>query len=336
MVPYARVPAKSAERTRKELQSIGALDNDYPIKHEKGFVLFPLRQNVVGFDTVERGERKRPSKPKSLKDALRGTLSQDEMGDLVAGFDIYGGIAVIEVPHALESKAKEIGEAILRVHPNLRTVCMKAGKHETEFRTMPVKLIAGEDNLNADYLEHGVRMHIRLGEVYFSPRLSTERQRIASLVKDGEVIAGFFAGVGPFPLAIAKQKQCTVYAVELNPVGVELMKENIRLNKLKGRVIPILGDVRETAKTMPKCDRVLMPLPKGGETFLEPCISVAKPGGIVHFYQFAPAKDHYSDAIRRIEEAAAKVGRKVRILNKKVVRPHAPRVDQIVIDFKVL
>jgi len=200
---------------------------------------------------------------------------------------------------------------------------------------MPVKVIAGEDKATAVYREHGVRMKIAVDQAYFSPRLSSERLRIAEQVRDGETIAGFFAGVGPFPLVIAKKKRCTIYAVELNPKAYELMKENIQLNHLKGEVIPILGDVREISQTIPKCDRVLMPSPKTGVSFLVPCMLAAKKGAMMHYYEFAPDGDLYSGAIGRIEKAAASLGRTVKILSKKVVRPHAVRVSQIAIDFRI-
>ena len=200
---------------------------------------------------------------------------------------------------------------------------------------MPVKVIAGEDKTETVYVESGVKMKVKVDKTYFSPRLSAERLRIANQVKEGETIAGFFAGVGPFPLVIAKRKQCKIYAIELNPVAYELMVENIRMNQLKGEIIPLFGDVREIAQSIPKCDRVLMPLPKGGEDFLDVALRTCKRGAIVHFYQFAPDNDLYSDAIEKIKKAAMKLGRKVSILNKKVVRHHAPHIEQIVIDFIV-
>ncbi len=199
---------------------------------------------------------------------------------------------------------KNIGEALLQLHPNIKTVCMKASVHKGVFRVMQVKIIAGKKQLTTIHKESRVKLKVHVGRVYFSPRLSTERERIARLAKPGEVIAGFFAGVGPFPLAIAKKKKCKVYAIELNPIGIKMIKENIKLNLLKGEVIPILGDVRKVAKKMEKCDRVLMPLPKGSEDFLDCAFEVAKPHAIVHFYQFAPDLDLFSDAVKKIKAAA--------------------------------
>lgn len=275
-------------------------------------------------------------KPRSLKEALQNFLSEEEFKKLVTSFDIIGDIAVIEIPYELEKKEKAIGGAILQVHRNVKTVCKKLGRHEGKFRVMPVKIIAGKKRkLETIYKEHGIQMKVKIGEVYFSPRLSTERLRIAERVKEGESIAGFFAGIVPFPLVIAKKKKCKIYSIELNPKAYELMQENIKMNKLKGEIIPILGDVREIVHNLPACNRVLMPLPKGGENFLEYAFLVCKKNGIIHFYQFAPDEDLFSQALISIDKTARKMHRKVRILNKKIVRPHAPRQSQIVIDFSV-
>jgi tRNA (guanine37-N1)-methyltransferase len=276
-------------------------------------------------------------KPRSLKEALSGVLPAELLQDVVRGFDIIGDIAVIEIPRGFEKYEKKIGQAVLSVHRNVKTVCKKAGKHVTEFRVMPVEVIAGEARkpLETVYQEHGVRMRVRVGEVYFSPRLGTERQRIAGLVREGEVIAALFAGAGPFPLVIARQKKCEVYAVELNPVGVDLMQMNVQMNRLKGRIIPLLADARDAPRLLPPCDRVLMPMPKGGEDFLDVAFRLVKPGGTVHFYQFAPDSDLWTDAQARVWDAARRAGKRVEIASKHVVRPHAPRVSQVVIDFRV-
>lgn len=312
---------------------LGIFDLSHKVEHSKRFVYFPVRKKSGDFVFVERKGVKRKVKPASLKEALKQKLSADELEKIVSSFDTLGDVAIIEIRHGLDENL--IGQAVLDSNPSIKCVYKKAGGHEGEYRVMPVKFIAGEPRKFALYREHGVKMKIDVSQVYFSPRLSNERLRIAELVKPGEVIAGFFAGVGPFPLVIATKKKCKVFAVELNPRAYELMQENIKMNKLKGEVIPILGDVREIAQSIPKCDRVLMPAPKTADSFLVPCMLAAKNGATVHYYEFAPENDLYSAAIKKIELAAASLGRKVKILNKKIVRPHAVRTFQIVIDFQV-
>ncbi len=278
-------------------------------------------------------------KPRSLKEALKGKLNKKEREHLVASFDVLGNIAIIEIRPELEKKEKIIGEALLSVSKNLETVCKKTAAHKGIYRVEPVKIIAGRRNLTATYRESGCVFKIKLGKVFFSPRLGTERLRISKLIKKGETVAVLFAGVGPFAIVFAKNsKMKKAYAVELNPIAYDEMLENIELNKVGERVVPILGDVKKIApkELKGKCDRVAMPLPKGGEAFLDEAIACLKPeGGVIHFYNFVEADDPYKEPLTQIRKAAAKVGRKVRIMRKSKVRSFSPAIIQIVVDFRV-
>ncbi len=279
-------------------------------------------------------------KPRSLKEALKGVLTAKEFEFLRTSYDSVGNIAVIEIMPELEYKEKKIGEALLLVNPQFETVCKISGAHKGAFRVQPVKVIAGKKNKTALYKESGCVFKVDLGKVFFSPRLSHERERISKLIKKGETIGAFFAGVGPFPIVFAKNSPMKhAVAIELNPPAVKLMDENIILNKMQGKVEAILADVNKIVpkKYKGKFDRVVMPLPKGGEDFLAASISSIKPeGGIVHFYQFVPVDDPYTQVLKLVRDVAAKQGRKVRIVSKKQVRSFSSQTIQVVIDFRVL
>jgi len=79
-----------------------------------------------------------------------------------------------------------------------------------------------------------------------------------------------------------------------------------------------------------------MPLPKGGENFLQDAIKFIKPsGGIVHYYQFTSRKDPYTIPLQQIKSACSSLGKKFRVVEKRKVREFAPDIIQIVIDFRV-
>ncbi|MCD4740812.1 class I SAM-dependent methyltransferase family protein [archaeon] len=337
MVKHVKTKKKDAEKAKKKILEASAFDTRYQLQKDKNFIYFPVKKDVDGLKLVDKRGVKQSKKVTSLKEVLIKHLTKTEMAELVSSFDIIGDIAIIEIPPLLEQKKTLIGQALLEAHSNIHSVFQKKSGREGVYRTIPLELIAGENRFETIYLEHGVRLKLDVSKVYFSVRLSEERKRIASLVENGEHIAGLFAGVGPFPLVIAKTKQCKIYAVELNPIAVNYMKQNIILNqkKLKGQIVPIQGDAREIVKTIPKCDRVLMPLPKGAADFLDSAINVCKPNGIIHFYQFAKDDSLYEDATKKILNAAKKAGRKATIINKKVVRPYSPRMSQVVLDFKI-
>lgn len=123
-------------------------------------------------------------------------------------------------------------------------------------------------------------------KTFFSPRLATERLRIADLVKDGETIINMFGGVGMFSIVAAKKKKCHVYNIDINPFAAKLCEENIRINKLKGTVESIEGDASDVIekRLAEKGDRVLMLLPERSDEFLQSATRALKQKGILHYY----------------------------------------------------
>jgi len=279
-------------------------------------------------------------KPRSLKEALSGKLNGKEMGKLISSFDVLGDVAVIEIPEMLSKKEKLIGKTLLELNPSLKSVYRIASAHTGEYRTQKVELIAGKAQRIAHYKEHGCIFEIDFANVFFSPRLSTERKRIAELVKPKEVVAVFFSGIGPFAIVIAKKQPLAekIYAVELNPFAHRQALDNIALNHVENEVEAIEGDVNKVAPQLlkGKCDRIVMPMPKTAQNFLDSAfIALKKKGGIVHYYHFGPADAPYGKSIAIIKEIAQKCGKKIKILQKRIVRPFSASTVQIVIDFKV-
>jgi len=338
VVLAVKVPKQRAEEVRKRLAEMDLLDQDHQIVAEGDFVFIPVKGDPGEFPVVEKDLLKK--KPRDLKEALEGKIPRELIPLVPRSFDIVGSIAVMELPEELRPYEREIGEALLRVHPNLRTVAVEEGPHQGPFRVQPLRVIAGENSLVTEYREHGARMKLELGKVYFSVRHSFERKRIAEQVKPGEVVAALFAGVGPYPLVIAKKqpKVKKIYAVELNPEGYRWMKVNVELNKLQGKIIPVLGDVRDVVPRMfPKmAHRVIMPLPKSAEDFLDVAMEALRPeGGIIHLYGFGPAEDPFGRLEKRIREVAEEHGYRAEILERRKVADYAPYVWKVVVDAKL-
>jgi tRNA (guanine37-N1)-methyltransferase len=339
MVKAIRVPRKKGEEMRKKLSSLGILDADYFPSHDGKYVYFPVVKGLRGYKLVEVKARRREVR-EGFKEMLREILGKDG-GPLADGifssYDIVGDIAVLEIPDNLRANEKGIADALLRANANIKTVLRKEGGMEGEYRVRRFSFLAGENRTETTYVEHGVRMRLDLAKVYFSPRLSHERGRIAEKVKPGEKVLVMFAGVGPFALVVAKkQKDAKVVGIELNPEAVRYFSENIGLNGMGGKVEAVLGDVRKVVpgKFAGFADRVLMPLPKNAEDFLDVALLAAKKGGIIHFYTFVNRKDGKEAAEKKALEAAKKAGRKIEILESREVRPFSPSTVQIVVDFR--
>lgn len=272
---------------------------------------------------------------KNLKDILKNKLNKKEIEKLVRGFDIIGDIAITEIPESLAKKEKLIGKAILEMNNHIKTVLKKAEPHKGVFRTQKMKVIAGERKKVAEYKENNVRLRLDVEKVYFSPRLSTERKRIMELVKPKEDVLVMFSGCAPYVIVIAKNtKANSVYGVEINPVAHKYAIENVKLNKLNN-VKLFEGDVRLVVPTLnKKFDRVLMPLPKEGENFLDIALKAVNKNGIVHFYDFLP-EDEIKKAEEKVKNACNLEKKKCRILNIVKCGQIGPRMFRVCVDFRV-
>lgn len=272
-----------------------------------------------------------------LKKALENVLSEKESNELISAFDQIGEIIIVRIPDSLLSKKKIIGKALLDDVKIVRSVFYQASAVSGDFRTRDLEILAGEDNTETEYKEFGCRFTVDVKNAFFSPRLSTERGRIANLVQNGEVMTNMFAGIGMFSIMAAKKKKCTVYSLDINPVASKLCETNMGLNKLAGNIISINGDASEIIKEqlINKSDRTLMLLPERSDEFLDSAIDTTKDGGIIHYYSHIHA-DKKTEAGKLSEEHYLKVTPvKSEILHSKIVRPVGPRYYQTVVDVKI-
>lgn len=269
-----------------------------------------------------------------LKEALSGLLSNEEISFLSSSFDVIGDIAIIKIPDMLHSREETIANAILSRMKNVRTILNQTSNVEGEFRLRKVQFVAGEEKFETIHKESGCLFKVDISSVYFSPRLSTERERIAELVKSGERIFNMFAGVGTFSVVVAKKKICTIESVDKNPRAIELAKETLGLNKkLKGRVNPILADAFDySADNLSSFDRVLMPLPEKSFDFLRSAFSSLKEGGLVHYYTHVSQEQFLDKTWIEGHLASAKIPRKFEVMKWKRVREVGPRYIQAVAD----
>ncbi len=338
-----KTPAKNAETVRRITAGAGALRGEFVPKRERGYVFFPVTKKIelsVPHSFV-RAKLEARVKPKDFGKSLAGFLSGKELAAAVKGFDVVGSIAVIQVPPALAGKAKRIARALLAAHSRVKTVLQKTGGREGAFRVQRVRWLAGAKSFVALHRENECVFRVDLREAYYSPRLSNERARVASLVKSNENVLVPFAGVGPFAILIAKkQPSAEVVAIELNPAGAKLLAENVVLNRVSERVRAVKGDALKLLASLEFrgwADRIVMPLPHSAKSFLPAALKALKKGGAVHYYRIvrkAGAKETIEKEARAAC-AAAKPKRKFKVLGFRRVVLFSPSKAEYVLDFKV-
>ncbi len=273
----------------------------------------------------------------NLKTKLKNKLTKKELAKAARAYDLIGDIAIIEIPKELKKKEKIIAETLLKMHKNIKVVAKK-GKHKGRFRLQKIKILAGEKRKETTqtHKENNVLMKLNIERVYFSPRLATERKRVAEQVKKEETVLVMFSGCAPYPLVISKNSKAKlIYGVEINPAAHKYGLENVKINKASNIKL-FRGDVKKVVpKLKKKFDRIVMPLPKGAEPFLGTALKAVKRKGTIHFYDFLDEEDIPKKTIKKIEKACQKAKKKFKI--KKIIKcgQLAPGAYRICVDLVV-
>ncbi|MCQ2086002.1 MAG: class I SAM-dependent methyltransferase family protein [archaeon] len=281
MVKCVRVPKKDANSVRIRMKLDNILDPYYEIRAEQDNILIPLIGSYYeNYDIVEADLKVLKREETDYK----ALLPVDVRNLLPSSYDKIGDAAIIRLVDKLLPLKYEIGRALMETSSNVRCVFLDSGI-VGNFRVRNLEMIAGKGPSEIQYKEFGVIMNTDLTKVYCNPRLATERRRVASLVKDDEVIIDMFAGIASFPLIICKHaRPKTVYAIDLNHTAVEYAKKNVVANHFNN-VVVLEGDARVLVKNLPLADRIIMNLPQIAHSFLPDALERTKSGGTIHMYK---------------------------------------------------
>jgi len=329
-----KVPLKDAEKLKKELISHDLLDKDYAVKKDKDFIYFPVKKKFKTHYEFKRRLLEKKDVQTNLKSSLTAKLKENDLKFLRKSMDTVGNIAILEIPDELVKKEKLIAQEVLNINKHIKTV-LKKGKHEGVYRIQKLEHLAGKKTKETIYKENNVLLKLDVEKVYFSPRLSSERKRIMEMIKKPEDVLVMFSGCAPYVCVIAKNTTAkSVYGVEINPVGHDYAIQNILLNKLTN-AFAFVGDVKMVVPNLNmKFDRIIMPLPKSADNYLEVAFSVSKKGAIIHFYDFQK-EGEFDMSAEKIRKACKIAGKKCKILNIVKCGQSAPREFRICVDFQV-
>ena len=170
-------------------------------------------------------------------------------------------------------------------------------------------------------------------KTYFSPRLATERKRVANLVKPGEIVVDMFTGVAPFSIMIAKYADPKIiYAIDKNSEAIKYAKENIKKNNVLDKVEIIHADAKKVHKILKeKADRIIMNLPFSAHMFLKNTLTITKKISIIHYYDILK-EEEIQERINELKRIGKENKTKLTNLNVRKIKTYAPREFYIGID----
>lgn len=272
-----------------------------------------------------------------LKRLLGDILEESEVSKLTSSFDVIGSIVILKIPETLVDRRQVIANAIMDNIKSARSVYMQTSPVTGDHRTRKLELIAGDDSPITFYKEYGCQFKVDVEQTYFSPRLSTERFRIAGLTSEDEVVTNMFAGVGTFSIIICKYRNVKkVFNVDINRTAHELSIYNSRLNKMEEKIESFCGDAKEVVKShiIGKSNRVLMPLPEKAKYFVSDAVACLKEEqGMIHYFQHVRAdskKLAVESGRSETEDAFREYSHDIQFLH--AVREVGPRFYQLVSD----
>jgi tRNA (guanine37-N1)-methyltransferase len=344
-----KIQAEYGQITIKSLKKIGLINKKLKIKKSQNALYIPilhepsdselelLKLNISAFHITTSSFIPKKYQIKKTDELLVDKIPKDIMKNFSHSMDIIGDIAIIEIPPELKKYDKLIAKSILKIHKNIKSVFSKLSPIKGVYRLRSLKFLSGENRTYTIHKEYGCKYYLDITKAYFSPRLSQEHNRVASLIKKTELVVDLFAGVGPYSILIAKKNpKAKIISVDMNPSAIEFLKKNIKLNRVHINIVPLRGDSRQLIykHLIGLADRVIMNLPESASEFIDVVCSAIKPtGGIIHYYEFVRHPDSIEKARMRLSTKIKQTGREVdSFLFVKKIRETAPYQYQVAFD----
>ena len=322
-VPCVRIAREEGERTRQTLAERDLVDQSREIVHEEGSLYIPVTDSAAisdEFDIVYRDPPHRESQ----------TMPAD-LVDFTPSYERLGEVVIIDEDDP--ERARALADALVDSAIPTKTVLNRASKIRGETRVRDWEILAGEET-EALHREYGCEFALDLAEVYFSPRLATERHRVIEQIEPDERVFDMFAGVGPFAIPAAT-RGAQVVGTDINERAVEYMRENATRNGVADQVTAIAGDVRDIAAEYEDwADRIVMNLPHSADEFLDTAVTIAGEECVLHYYDITHEDDLYGPGRRAIREAAGEAY-EVTVETERVVRSYAPHEYNVVLDVRL-
>ncbi|MFX1389175.1 MAG: class I SAM-dependent methyltransferase family protein [Promethearchaeota archaeon] len=273
-----------------------------------------------------------------LKENLKDILNKEELLLLPRGFQTLGNIIIIKLNPKLRDKQQLIAEKYLELLPSIRSVYINRGKIIGTYRSPEnIEYIAGDNNPVVEHTENEIIYQFDITKIMFSKGNLNERKFLATLVNEGEIVVDMFAGIGYFSLPIAKHSLVKkIYSIEINPDSYKFLVENIRLNHLEDKIIPINGDCKEEVLKLSdsgiKADRVIMGVFPAPKEYIAEALTLVKNNGSIIHYEGVVDEHEYGILFEEFKEIAEANNFRCELKAYRFVKSYGPRLYHVVLD----
>jgi tRNA (guanine37-N1)-methyltransferase len=334
-----KITKKKGESIRVFLKEKGLLRTDLKIKRNQDVLFIPVNQNhdlLDEFELVSSFFQKIKKKPRSYQELL--DIPSELYTLLPTSFDIIGDILLLRLPQELQSYSESIGDALLKTHAHVKTICLMSPV-SGDYRTRSVSVIAGKKQTMTRHKEYGLWFNVDVKNTYFSPRLASERKRVSTLIQKDSFVFDMFCGIGPFSILIARYaKPYRILGIDINPIAVELARENTRENKVDDIITVLNEDAIDTTrilnfhKMIP--DHIIMNLPFSALKFFPLAVQHISDRGIIHYYDIIE-ESRISNRCEQLERIANTVDATLDQMKVHRIKTYAPHEFYIGIDITV-
>jgi tRNA (guanine37-N1)-methyltransferase len=131
---------------------------------------------------------------------LEEKIPKEDLKKIKRTFEVIGDICILEIEEELEKYQKIIGKTILEINKNVKTIVKKNGTYKEEFRIRNFEFICGEKKFETIHKENGIKLKVDINKVYFSSKMSHNREIIFNEKEKDKSILILFSGLGPYTL----------------------------------------------------------------------------------------------------------------------------------------
>ncbi|KAL0234685.1 hypothetical protein PCE1_001721 [Barthelona sp. PCE] len=147
------------------------------------------------------------------------------------GFELIGDIAHFNLNDEQLKYKYIIAEVLMNKNNVIKTVINKTASISNEFRVYPHEHLGGIENTVTRVKEQRCVFNVDVSKVYWNSRLSHCHEIVVEKVKPVDILIDMFCGIGPFAIPAAK-KGSLVFANDLNPESIDLLRKNKISNKI--------------------------------------------------------------------------------------------------------